>query len=293
MSINENWNIRSRSHTCTHSGHPFTDGETFYTALFEDPQTDDLVRRDYSLVSWDALKGELHPFSFWKSVYEAPHSEAKVEVVEKENAEGLLRRLVEEDAPGTENTRYILAIMLERKKILKHTATRETEDANFLIYEHPKTGEVYLIRDPELKLDQVDSVQRVVTLLLTHGAHGRTSDGTAVEPGTSAPATESPESTPVAAADGTEAEAVPETQMESGGDEEAEALKSTIDAVDAAPGQTEEEEVPLDLVEDDEEDEPEPEAETELLTNIEDDSEDSSGGKAVPETDSAVRADTE
>ena len=36
--------------------------------------------------------------------------------------------------------------MLERKKILKHTATRETEDANFLIYEHPKSGEVYLIR---------------------------------------------------------------------------------------------------------------------------------------------------
>ena len=97
----------------------------------------------------------------------------------------------------------------------------------------------------------------------------------------------------MAAADGTEAEAVPETQMESGGDEEAEALKSTIDALDAAPGQTEEEEVPLDLVEDDEGDEPEAVAETELLTNIEDDSEDSSGGKAVPETDSAVRADTE
>ncbi|HEX2747270.1 MAG TPA: hypothetical protein VHM91_04655, partial [Verrucomicrobiales bacterium] len=85
MSINENWNIRSRSHTCLQTGEAFADGETFYTALFEDPQTDELVRRDYSNSAWEALRGELHPFSFWKSVYEAPRSEAKVEVVEKES----------------------------------------------------------------------------------------------------------------------------------------------------------------------------------------------------------------
>ncbi|HWB03187.1 MAG TPA: hypothetical protein VG796_09200 [Verrucomicrobiales bacterium] len=169
MPINENWNIRSRSHTCLQTGDAFADGETFYTALFEDPQTDELVRRDYSVTAWESLKDELHPFSFWKSIYEAPRTEAKVEVVEKESAEGLLRRLIEEDTAGTENTRYILAIMLERKKILKHTATRETEEANFLIYEHPKSGEVYIIRDPELRLDQVEGVQREVSLLLSHG----------------------------------------------------------------------------------------------------------------------------
>lgn len=169
MPINENWNIRSRSHVCTHSSAPFADGETFYTALFEDPKTDELVRRDFSLTSWDALRGELQPFSFWKSVYVAPHTDAKPEMVEKENAEALLRRLVEEDAPGTENTRYILAVMLERKRILKQTAKRETEDGEFLIYEQPKTGEVLIIRDPELRLDQVEAVQREVSILLGYG----------------------------------------------------------------------------------------------------------------------------
>ena len=169
MPINENWNIRSRSHVCTHSGEPFTDGDTFYTALFEDPKTDELVRRDFSLASWDAMRGELKPFSFWKSLYEAPHTEHKPEVMEKENAEDLLRRLIEEDNIGTENTRYILAVMLERKRLLKHTATRETEDASFLIYENPKTGEVLIVRDPELRLDQVEAVQREVSILLGYG----------------------------------------------------------------------------------------------------------------------------
>ncbi len=169
MSINENWNIRSRSHTCQHTGEPFTDGDTFYTALFEEEKTGELIRRDYAAASWDAVRGELHPFSFWKSIYEAPKHEVKVEVTEKEGAENLLRRLIEEDNIGTENTRYILAVMLERKRVLKQTATRDTDDAHFLIYEHPKSGEVYIIRDPELRLDQVEAVQREVSILLGYG----------------------------------------------------------------------------------------------------------------------------
>jgi hypothetical protein len=181
MSINENWNIRSRSHTCEQTGEAFADGETFYTALFEDPKTGELVRQDYSVASWEAVRSELRPFSFWKSVYEAPHHEAKPEVTEKEGAEALLRRLIEEDAAGTENTRYILAVMLERKRILKQTATRETDDANFLIYEHPKSGEVYIIRDPELRLDQVEAVQREVSLLLGYGGHAPAAEETTPE----------------------------------------------------------------------------------------------------------------
>lgn len=170
MAITENWNIRSRAHACAHTGNPFTQGESFYTALFDDPATGDLIRRDFSLAAWDDARALAEPFSFWKSTYEPPVNDAKPEVVEKENAESLLRRLIEENSPGSENTRYILAVMLERKKILKHTATRDSDDASFLIYEHPKSGEIYIIRDPELKLDQVEAVQREVSLLLTLGA---------------------------------------------------------------------------------------------------------------------------
>jgi hypothetical protein len=170
MAITENWNIRSRAHACAHTGNPFTQGESFYTALFDDPATGDLIRRDFSLAAWDEARALAEPFSFWKSTYEPPVNDAKPEVVEKENAESLLRRLIEENSPGSENTRYILAVMLERKKILKHTATRDSDDASFLIYEHPKSGEIYIIRDPELKLDQVEAVQREVSLLLTLGA---------------------------------------------------------------------------------------------------------------------------
>ena len=86
--------------------------------------------------------------------------------MEKEGAESLLRRLIDEDSPLTENTRFILALMLERKKTLKETDSRSLGSARLRIYEHGKTGEVFIIRDPQLKLDQLESIQREVSDML-------------------------------------------------------------------------------------------------------------------------------
>lgn len=145
------------------------------TVLLEDPKTGDLMRRDYSLAAWAEVEPTLgSSFSFWRSEYEAVKSEARPEIAEKESAETLLRRLCEEDSIMTENTRYILAVMLERKKQLKQTGTRETEDATFLVYEHSKSGEVYIIRDPELKLAQIEEVQKEVSRLLAGGGEAAT-----------------------------------------------------------------------------------------------------------------------
>jgi hypothetical protein len=49
---------------------------------------------------------------------------------------------------------------------LKQVDVREGDDERLLIYEHAKTGEVFIIEDPRLKLDQLDSVQKEVYALL-------------------------------------------------------------------------------------------------------------------------------
>jgi hypothetical protein len=58
--------------------------------------------------------------------------------------------------------------MLERKRILKHRETR-AETGKVLVYEHLKTGEVFLVNDPGLKLDQLAEVQKRVALMLKPG----------------------------------------------------------------------------------------------------------------------------
>lgn len=171
MAITEQWNIKSRAHVCAATGRPFQEGEIFHTALFE---SDDgsLERRDYSVESWAAEGGPAKSaFSHWRATYTPPVREQKTEAVRKENAEELLRRLVTEDEAHTENARFILAVMLERQKILRQTDSHKVGETKLLIYEHRKTGDVLLIRDPEIPLNEVDRVQTEVTLLLDQEHH--------------------------------------------------------------------------------------------------------------------------
>jgi hypothetical protein len=174
MPINQDWKIRSRAHSCCHTGKPFEDEEEFYTAIFTDPESGELTRQDYCLEAWDAIHESLQPFSFWKSVYHQPVTEKKKEVVGKEGAEALLRRLIEENEAHTENARYILAVMLERKRTLRQTDTQFSGQSKLLIYEHAKTGDVLIVRDPELKIAESEQVQAEVALLL--GASQETGD---------------------------------------------------------------------------------------------------------------------
>jgi hypothetical protein len=89
--------------------------------------------------------------------------------LQKESVEALLRRLLEEDRPEYLNLRYVLAAMLERKKILKQVDVRDTDLEKILVYEHARSGEAFLIIDPGLRLDQLDRVQDEVAALLANG----------------------------------------------------------------------------------------------------------------------------
>jgi hypothetical protein len=165
----QNWQIRSRSHQCALSGRPFEDGETFYTAIYFDPETSGYMRRDVGLDSWQQEQAERQPIAYWKTVYSPQISEERPEVATKENAMSLLQKFIEEDEPRTENARYILTLMLERKRLLSPTASKETESGKMLFYEAKKTGEVFMVRDPELRLDELVQVQDEVAFLLGFG----------------------------------------------------------------------------------------------------------------------------
>lgn len=165
-----NWNIKSRAHECSRTNRPFEEGERFYTAIYFDTGSGEFQRRDVAESAWKEELAERKPFSYWKSEYVKPESmKPKVEITGRESAEDLLRRFVEEDEEHTEHARYILALMLERKKQLVPKETKETEQGKTIIYEHRKSGEVFIIKDPELRLDELAMVQDEVAMLLGFG----------------------------------------------------------------------------------------------------------------------------
>jgi hypothetical protein len=158
------WEIKARGRQCARTEEAFDDGATIFTLLFRD--RGGFRREDISERAWLEIKDRVEPFSFWKSKFQAPPP-PDPDPISKESVEELLRRLLQEDRPEYVNARFVLAIMLERKKTLKQVDTRESAEERILIYEHAKTGEVFIILDPQLRLDQLDAVQQEVYLLMT------------------------------------------------------------------------------------------------------------------------------
>ena len=182
------WNLRSRSHACHQCAAAFADGERCFSCVapFTAPvvqeifaekiaaqaaegkaaKNPDYVRLDFCAGCWDARRA-LDWISLWNSPYAAPEPPA-AEPLPRETAESLLRKLLEgDDLVENGPVIFVLAVMLERKKILLERSVRRGEDGAIVrVYEHRKSGEVMLIADPQLQVDQIPSVQQRIEALL-------------------------------------------------------------------------------------------------------------------------------
>ena len=162
--MNQDWSIQHRADRCAVSGEPFRDGDAFYTLLYHEKGA--FRREDLSEAAFKARNENIQPYSLWRSKFETPPPPTP-EALGKQTAEDLLRRYMAEQSPELSNARFILAIMLERKKLLKEIEARRGEDGSLTrIYEHAKTGEVFVIPDPQLRLEQIAEVQVQVAGLL-------------------------------------------------------------------------------------------------------------------------------
>ena len=162
------WNIQARAHACAACSQPFADRQLCHTLLFDEKQ--ELRRLDVCAACWQSqfsanVRGREGFLSCWQGIYEAPPADP----IHRETAETLLRKLIEQNDPRYAPAMFILAVMLERKRVFKVKEQIVRDGKRVFIYEQPKTGDVFTIADPDLRLDQLEQVQRDVAALLEHG----------------------------------------------------------------------------------------------------------------------------
>lgn len=165
------WSIQARSHQCQSCNRPFKNNEQMHTLLFDERQA--YHRIDVCEDCWAAQHAEGSTqrkgfVSHWISTYSPPQTQPP-EPIQRETAEGLLRKLVELRQEQYVAPCFILAVMLERRRILKARSQAIEAGRRVIVYEHSRTGEVFTIADPDLRLDQLEEVQREVARLLEHG----------------------------------------------------------------------------------------------------------------------------
>jgi len=165
------WNIQSRARACEACAQPFADRQPYHTLLY-DERTEHLRRMDICDACWQSQFNEGARerkgfVSHWKGIFEVPPPVA--EAIQKETAETLLRKIIEQNDPRNAPAAYILAVMLERKRLLKVKEQIKRDGQRLFVYEHPKTGDIFTIADPALHLGQLEQVQHDVAQLLEHG----------------------------------------------------------------------------------------------------------------------------
>jgi hypothetical protein len=155
------WDIQPRSHTCSRCNTAFADKSPYRTLLLF--SSGGYARRDLCPACWPAESSKPADgvVSVWQGTYKAPPP-VPPEPIEKNTAEKKLRDLIASTDPAHAAVRYVLAVMLERKKILRHRDTVRQDGQEILVYEHAATGETFTVVDPHLKLDQLEQVQRDV-----------------------------------------------------------------------------------------------------------------------------------
>ncbi len=164
------WNIQSRSQACQCCGKLFLDKQPYHTMLFDEKAG--FHRLDVCEPCWTAQysqgatsrKGFV---SHWQGVFVVPTT--RPDPIEKETAESLLRKLVELNDPKYGAACFILAVMLERRRLLKVKDQTQRDGRRILVYEQSATGDVFTIPDPNLRLGQLEEVQHDVAQLLEHG----------------------------------------------------------------------------------------------------------------------------
>jgi len=165
------WNIQARAHGCQACGQAFGDRQSYHTLLFDEKQ--EFKRLDVCEPCWQAqysqgARDRKGFVSYWQGVYETPPA-APPDPIKKETAESLLRKLIELNDPKYTAASYILAVMLERKRLLKIKEQFVRDGQRIFIYEQPRTDDLFTIPDPNLQLSQLDQVQRDVAALLEQG----------------------------------------------------------------------------------------------------------------------------
>ena len=187
------WNLRSRAHACMKCAAPFEAGASVRTAVlpFEAPLVAELfaeklaeeaaavaagaapkphpdyVRLDFCDACWGALPAETPWISAWRSVYEPPPAEP-ADPVKKGDHESLLRSLLEGPEPQNWLPEiYLLAILLERKRILvERRVTTAPDGTRVHIYEHRRSGDILLIADPGFTAERIPETQTRIEKLL-------------------------------------------------------------------------------------------------------------------------------
>jgi hypothetical protein len=149
----EEWEIEKSLGQCCGTGKEIGYGEEYFAALIETEEG--LQRRDFCADYWH--EKELQVYCYWKT--KRPHPDQKKHIfVDDEMLMAFFERLAEETEQEKINFRFVLALVLMRKRRLKYDSSK-TEDGKE-VWRLRITGEKEFVEvnNPHLDDEQIEQL---------------------------------------------------------------------------------------------------------------------------------------
>ena len=147
------WEIKKTLGQCFATEEEFVVGQEYFAALVETEQG--LERRDFSVEYWEAEQPEV--YCFWRTKMPEVGQKKKM-FIDDEMLMAFFERLADETAEEKVNFRFVLTLILMRKRKLKYDSSETTEGVE--TWRMRVTGEDRYVEvvNPQLTEDKIEQL---------------------------------------------------------------------------------------------------------------------------------------
>lgn len=162
----QQWEVQSPTGRCSVTGRPFAEGDEFYAVLFAEGDT--FRREDCGKEAWQGPpEGS---FCFFKT--RVPVKEKKKRLlVDNDILFSFFLRLAKETEPVRVQFRFVLALILMRKRLLRYEGAKVEDGVEVWRMVQPGEQTEHKVTNPRLTDDQIEGVSQQLSAIL-HGDMG-------------------------------------------------------------------------------------------------------------------------
>lgn len=166
MSEND-WKISKPGEQCQKCGSAFQAGQPYFSALFLSQEG--FERKDYCVECFQNER-PADIFYYWKSAAKTETEPRKRVAVDIDNVLEFFRRLERESDAQKIAFRYILALMLARKKVLLAGDRKiDARGQSVQLYREKNGGAEHAVIEPELSAEEIQSMSAELGAVLGMG----------------------------------------------------------------------------------------------------------------------------
>jgi hypothetical protein len=153
------YEIARSTGACAATGRELQAGEPYIAALVQTHGEEAFQRLDFSLESWEQgarPHPPLHLVGFWRATYQ-PGETTRQPLIDNDSLLDLFEQLEGAEDPPRLSFRYILALLLIRKKLLRFEGTRRDDGQTTMVLQRTgqADGQPYEVVDPGMDDAQI------------------------------------------------------------------------------------------------------------------------------------------